>query len=441
MSTTTTLGPRLGYAARSELARHRLDNGLRVLIATDPALGAVGVCVDYNVGYRSEPSDRTGFAHLFEHLMFQGSGSVGKLEHANAVQESGGSFNGTTHRDHTSYYEIVPREALDRMLFLEADRMASVAITEENLANQVAVVKEEIRSNLLNRPYAGLPSIDLPPVLFDRFENAHNGYGDFQHLEQVTTTDCAAFFADYYSPGNALLTICGDVDPERTLASVRRYFDAVPSRATPPRPSLAEPLLTGNRVQVRRDPIVPLPAFCSGRRVPDPRTEFDAYLHTVVAAMVLGDGPTSRLTRRLVRDTGMATHAGAAVGMTSKPFEARDPDAFVATVFHPPGQAADALLAAVSEELERLAVDGATAAELARAKARYASTVHRGMGSAAGRSRALGAFELLYGRAESALQLAEHINAVSEQDVKQAAAALSAQSSATLLLVPGRGAA
>jgi zinc protease len=439
--TTTALGPRLGYAATSELERHRLDNGLQVLIATDPALGAVGVCVDYNVGYRSEPSARTGFAHLFEHLMFQGSGSVGKLEHAKAVQESGGSFNGTTHRDHTSYYEIVPPEALDRMLFLEADRMDSVAITEENLANQVAVVKEEIRSRLLNRPYAGLPWIDLPPVLFDRFENAHNGYGDFEHLEQVTTADCAAFFADYYSPGNALLTICGDVDAERTLASVQRYFAAVAPRGVPPQASLAEPSPAGSRVQVTRDPIVPLPALCSGRRVPDPRTEFDAYLHTVVAAMVLGDGPTSRLTRRLVRDTRMATQASAAVGMTGRPFEARDPDAFVATVFHPPGQAADALLAAVSEELERLAVDGATAAELARAKARYTSTVHRGMGSAGGRSRALGSFELLYGRAESALQLAEHINAVSEQDIQQAAAALSAQPSATLLLIPGRGAA
>ena len=439
--TTTTLGPRLGYAATSELVRHRLDNGLQVLIATDPALGAVGVCVDYNVGYRSEPSDRTGFAHLFEHLMFQGSGSVGKLEHATVVQESGGTFNGTTHRDHTSYYEIAPPEALDRMLFLEADRMAGVAITEENLANQVAVVKEEIRGKLLNRPYAGLPWIDLPPVLFDRFENAHNGYGDFEHLEQVTTTDCEAFFADYYSPGNALLTICGDLDPERTLASVRRYFDVVPARATPARTVLAEPLLAGSRVQVRHDPIVPLPALCSGRRVPDPKAEFDAYLHTVVAAMVLGDGPTSRLARRLVRDTGMATHAGAAVGMTGKPFEARDPDALVVTVFHRPGQAADALLATVSEELERLAVDGATDTELARAKARYTSTVHRGMGSASGRSRVLGAFELLYGRAESALQLAEHINSVSEQDVKQAAAMLNAQPSATLLLVPGRGAA
>ncbi|HTZ45656.1 MAG TPA: pitrilysin family protein [Jatrophihabitans sp.] len=439
--TTTTHAPRPGYAATSALERHRLDNGLQVLIATDPALGAVGVCVDYNVGYRSEPSDRTGFAHLFEHMMFQGSASVGKLEHANTVQESGGSFNGTTQRDHTSYYEVVPTEALDRMLFLEADRMAGVAITEENLANQVAVVKAEIRSQLLNRPYAGLPWIDLPPVLFDRFENAHNGYGDFEHLEQVTTADCAAFFADYYAPGNALLTICGDVDPARTLASVRRYFDAVPPRATPARAVLAEPAPAASRVQERPDPLIPLPALCSGRRVPDPEAEFDAYLHTVLAAMVLGDGPTSRLSRRLVRDTGLATHAGAAVGMSGKPFEARDPDAFVVTVFQPPGRTAEAALGAVADELERLALDGPSAAELARAKARYTSTVHRGMGSAGGRARALGTFELLYGRAESALRLAEHIEAIEGRDVSRAAAALSAQPSATLLLVPGRGAA
>jgi len=436
---TATVGIRRGCAPAPQLARHRLDNGLRVLIASDPALGAAGVCVDYNVGYRSEPSDRTGFAHLFEHLMFQGSSAVGKLEHARIVQESGGSFNGTTSRDHTSYYQVVPATALDRVLFLEADRMAGVAITEENLANQVAVVKEEIRSKVLSRPYAGLPWIDLPPVLFDRFANAHNGYGDFEHLEQVTVADCASFFADYYSPGNALLTICGDLDPEQVLTSVRRYFDAVPPRATPPPAQLAEPALPGDRVQVRHDPIIPLPALCSGRRVPDPGTDFDGYLHTVLAAMVLGDGPTSRLSRRLVRDTGVATQAGAAVGMTGKPFEARDPDAFVATAFHLPQTASETLLTMIDEELERLADEGVADTELARSKARYAGTVYRGTGSAGGRSRALGAFELLYGRAEAALQLAEHIDAIDGSDISRAAAALSAQPSATLLLVPGRG--
>ncbi|MGH3889129.1 MAG: M16 family metallopeptidase, partial [Pseudonocardiaceae bacterium] len=159
-----------------ELHRETLPNGLRVVLAPDRSAPVVAVGVHYDVGFRSEPEGRTGFAHLFEHLMFQGSESMEKLAHFRHVQSSGGTFNGSTHPDYTDYYEVVPSAALERALFIEADRMRAPRITADNLRNQVDVVKEEIRLNVLNRPYGGFPWITLPPVLYDTFPNAHNGY-------------------------------------------------------------------------------------------------------------------------------------------------------------------------------------------------------------------------------------------------------------------------
>src|SRR5204863_3860956 len=186
---------------------------------------------------------RTGFAHLFEHLMFQGSANLEKLEHFRYVQSSGGMFNGSTHPDFTNYFEALPSNALERGLFLEADRMLSPRITEENLANQIAVVKEEIRVNVLNRPYGGFPWLELPPVLFDTFPNAHNGYGDFVDLESATVDDAAEFFDRYYPPANAVLTVAGDLDPGSTLDLIERHFGDIPARAAPVRPDFAEPEL------------------------------------------------------------------------------------------------------------------------------------------------------------------------------------------------------
>ena len=168
------------------IERFRLDNGLRVVLAPDHSAPVVGVAVLYDVGIRSEPEGRTGFAHLFEHLMFQGSANLEKLAHFRYVQGSGGTFNGSTHFDYTDYFETLPAGALERALFLEADRMRGPTLTEANLRNQVDVVKEEIRVNVLNRPYGGFPWLRLPPVMFDTFPNAHDGYGSFEDLESAT---------------------------------------------------------------------------------------------------------------------------------------------------------------------------------------------------------------------------------------------------------------
>src|ERR671927_1215626 len=208
--------------------RFTLPNGLRVVLAPDRAAPVVGVSVHVDVGFRSEPEGRTGFAHLFEHLMFQGSERLEKLAHFRHVQGSGGVFNGSTHQDYTDYFEVLPAAALERALFLEADRLRAPKLTTENLRNQVDVVKEEIRLNVLNRPYGGFPWILLPPVLYDTYPNAHNGYGDFTDLEQASLDDAAAFFDTYYAPGNAVLTVVGDLDPAEAAELVERHFGDIP---------------------------------------------------------------------------------------------------------------------------------------------------------------------------------------------------------------------
>src|SRR2546425_1214618 len=198
-----------GFWERNSLARLQipietatLGNGLRVVVAPDGAAPVVTVGVYYNIGFRLEPRGRSGFAHLFEHMMFQGSANAGKMMHIKLINSSGGVLNGSTHYDVTNYFEAVPSNALERVLWLEADRMRALKVDEENLRNQRDVVKEEVRVNVLNQPYGGFPWLDLPPVAYRNWHNAHNFYGDFADLDAATLDDVQAFFKTYYAPSN-----------------------------------------------------------------------------------------------------------------------------------------------------------------------------------------------------------------------------------------------
>lgn len=422
-----------------ELYRETLSNGLRVVLAPDRSVPVVVVSVHYDVGFRSEPQDRTGFAHLFEHLMFQGSESLEKLAHFRHVQSSGGSFNGSTHQDYTNYYEVVPSAALERALFIEADRMRAPRITADNLRNQVDVVKEEIRLNVLNRPYGGFPWITLPPVLYDTFPNAHNGYGDFSELEAATVDDCAAFFDVYYAPGNAVLTVAGDLDVEDTVTLVRRHFDDVPARPVPVRPSFAEPPPDRERRACQPDPLAPRPALAIGYRLPDATVDFDGYVAHEVLAAVLCDGDSSRLEQRLVHTDELVTDVSARCGLFGAPLDARDPDTFFVTAIHPSTVDANRVLAVTDEEIARLAVEGPDPDELARIIARWAATLFRDHDRLVSRTLAIGAFELLHGRAELVAELPAAVAVVDPEQVASAAATLRPDSRAVLVLEPANG--
>ena len=417
------------------LHRATLPNGLRVLVVPDPDTPVVGVAVHVDVGFRSEPEGRTGFAHLFEHLMFQGSESLEKLAHFRHVQSSGGVFNGSTHQDYTDYFEVLPAAALERALFLEADRLRAPTLTVENLRNQVDVVKEEIRLNVLNRPYGGFPWILLPPVLYDTFPNAHNGYGDFSELEQASVDDAAAFFDTYYSPGNAQVTVAGYLDVDEALRLVERHFGDIPARGTPTRPSFAEPPPGAERRRAVPDRHAPLPALALGYRMPDPSTDLDGYLGYALLASVLGDGEAARLQRRLVHADGIVTDVSAGAGLMG-PLDARDPDTFTITAVHPGAVDPDRVLAAVDEELDKLAVDGPGPDELERQVARWSAALHQENDRVMYRMLGLGARELLYGRAEIATELPARLAAVSRERVRDAAAALRSAGRAVLLVEP-----
>ncbi|MGW3467244.1 M16 family metallopeptidase [Saccharopolyspora sp. NPDC000995] len=427
-----------------QLHRVTLPNGLRVVLAPDSAAGrassgqapVVGVSVHYDVGFRSEPEGRTGFAHLFEHLMFQGSESLEKLAHFRHVQGSGGTFNGSTHQDYTDYYQVLPSAALERALFLEADRMRAPKITEENLRNQVDVVKEEIRLNVLNRPYGGFPWILLPPVLYSTFANAHNGYGDFTDLEQATVEDCAAFFDTFYAPGNAVLTIVGDIDVEQTIDLVNKHFGDVPTRNVPPRPSFAEPFPAEELRGKHADRHAPLPAVALGHRLPDPVSELDAYLANVVLAAILSDGDASRLQQRLVYQDALVVDVHAGCGLMGAPLDARDPDTFTVTAIHTPEVGLDRVVGAIDEELEKLATDGPSADELSRVTARWAASLYREHDRVVTRTLDLGSAELLHGRAELISELPKLIGEVSAESVASAAKSLRPDARAVLEIEP-----
>nr|MBA2390048.1 insulinase family protein [Geodermatophilaceae bacterium] len=414
------------------IERLTLDNGLRVVLAPDRSAAVVGVAVYYDVGMRSEPEGRTGFAHLFEHLMFQGSANVEKMAHMRHVQSAGGVVNGSTRRDYTNYYEILPSNALERALFLEADRMRSPRITEENLANQISVVKEEIRVNVLNQPYGGFPWLSLPPVLFDTFPNAHNGYGDFADLDSATVADAAAFFDRYYAPGNAVLCLCGDLPVAPTAELVEQYFGSIPARPTPPLPDASEPDLTAERRKSDTDLLATAPAVAIGWRVPDPVADLDAYLPYVVLAEVLSEGDASRLEQRLVRRDRAALQQAAYLGMFGDPFDSRDPVSMTVQVIHPQPVGIDTVLAAVDEEIDRLATDGLDDGELRRVNARMAAQLLREADSVQGRTLQFAAYELVHQRAELLGELPARLAAVTAADVAAAAAALRPERRAVL---------
>ncbi len=398
----------------------------------------VAVAVYYDVGMRSEPEGRTGFAHLFEHLMFQGSASLAKTEHFTYVQGAGGVLNGSTHLDYTNYYEVLPSSATELALFLEADRMRSVALTQENLENQVAVVQNEIRVNVHNRPYGGFPWLSMPPVVYDTFANSHDGYGSFVDLEAATLADAQSFFHRYYAPGNAVLSVAGDVDPDQVMTWVEEQFGDIPGRKIAPPPPFREQPLTGERRGVVDDRLAPAPAVAMAWRIPDPKN-LPTYLPYVVLAEVLTDGDAARLQDRLLLKDRIATSIGGYIGLMGDPLDARDPTPLMIEVHHPREVGVDTVTATVDEEIARLATDGLAADEVQRTVARMVARYLRDVDPVLGRATNAAVFEQQRGHAELLNELPGLLSSVTAEQVVAAAATLGTDNRAVLELRPAGG--
>jgi zinc protease len=343
----------------------RLANGLRFIIAEDHLAPVVAVNVWYNVGSKNEVAGKTGFAHLFEHVMFQGSAHVGKAEHIALVQAAGGTMNGTTWLDRTNYFETMPSHQLELALWLEADRMGTLteALSQENLDNQREVVKNEKRWSYDNRPY-GTWNEKLQAHLYpDEHPYHHPTIGSMDDLDAASVDDVKAFFRTYYAPNNAVIAIVGDADPAEVRRWVKRYFGAIPANpAIPPLGDLSlPPTLGGERRETVEDRI-PLPRIYFGFRAPAfGDTRLDAL---EVASQILAGGKGSRLHRRLVRDERLAQDvAFFSLGFTGGASVA----AGWATVR--PGTDIARVEAAFLEELDRLTREPVTDDEMTRARA------------------------------------------------------------------------
>ena len=312
-----------------------LGNGLRVVISPDRAAPIVTVGVYYNIGFRLEPRGRSGFAHLFEHMMFQGSENAGKRVHIKLVNASGGVLNGSTHYDVTNYFQSVPSNALERVLWLEADRMRVLKVDDENLRNQRDVVKEEVRVNVLNQPYGGFPWLDLPPVAYRNWPNAHNFYGDFQDLDAATLDDVREFFKTYYAPSNAVLLVLGDTRPEEVFALAERYFAGIPSNSLPPRADVSELPQTEERRGEVEEKFGTLPALAVGYHAPERRTA-DWYAAAMLDQALHG-GRVGRIYRRLALEKQVAVDTEGGIHYPlGDAFDYNGPIQMVTRILHKP---------------------------------------------------------------------------------------------------------
>ena len=312
---------------------YKLPNGLRVVLSPEKSSPLAVVAVYYNIGFRIEPRDRTGFAHLFEHLMFQGSRNLGKMEFVRLVQTNGGVLNGSTRFDFTNYFAVVPSHKLETLMWAEADRMRGLAITEENLKNQQGVVGNEVKVNVLNRPYGTFPWIDLPMAAFTNWYNAHNFYGDLKDIEAATLADAKTFFDKYYSPQNAVVVVTGDFDEAQAKTWMTKYFANIPAQKPDPIPDLVEPKQTEEKVVTKVDKLAKKPAVGFGYQMP--KRNSPEYYAMGLLDQILLQGEDSLLHQELVKNKNYASGlSGGINGYLGNMFNYNGPMLFSVDLIH-----------------------------------------------------------------------------------------------------------
>ncbi len=354
---------------------YTLANGLRVVLSRDTTAPTVAIGVYYHIGFRNEPKDRTGFAHLFEHLMFQGSGNLGKLEFIKLVESNGGLLNGSTRFDFTNYYEVVPAHTLETMLWAEADRMKGLAIDTASLRNQQDVVKSEVRVNVLNQPYGSFPWIDLPMAANENWYNAHNFYGDLHDLDAATLSDASAFFRRYYAPNNAVLGVVGDFNSAQARAWIEKYFGQITPSELPPPPDLTEPRQTAEKRTGRVDSLANRPALGLAWHMPERWTP--EWFAMGMIDQILGQGRDSRLYQALVTEKGYTGDVSAGINWgLGHQFNYQGPMLWMVSVYHDSTVAPDSLLASVDATIADLQDRPIDAATLARARTKMRSALY-----------------------------------------------------------------
>lgn len=330
----------------------KLDNGLKVVLSRDNTSPTVVVAVYYNIGFRIEPKNRTGFAHLFEHMMFQGSENLGKMEFIKLVQTNGGVLNGSTRFDFTNYFEIMPSHKLETALWAEADRMRGLDITQENLTNQQGVVKNEVKVNVLNQPYGGFPWLDMPQYANENWYNAHNFYGDLADLDSAKLEDVEAFFKTYYSPNNAVLTIVGNFEPADAKKWVDQYFADIPAAKLPEMPDISEPRQTEEKRFTKEDKLANKPAIAVAYKMPERNTP-EYYAMGLIDQLLL-QGSDSKLYQRLVQEKGYTGNVSGGINYLGNMFNYNGPMLWMADLIHDAEIPADSVIGQFDEAVAEL---------------------------------------------------------------------------------------
>jgi len=371
---------------------YKLPNGLKVVISEDHIAPVVTVSVYYNVGFRLEPKGRTGFAHLFEHMMFQGSANVKKFEHAKYVEANGGSLNGHTDFDYTNYYQTLPSNRVEMALWLESDRMRSLDISQENLKNQQNVVSEEVRVNVLNQPYAFFEWIELWKNAFTNWNNSHNGYGELDEINAATIEDVRSFFKTYYAPNNAVLTIVGDVDAADVKKMVEKHFGGIASQPLPAKVDLTEPAQTKEKRVSQTDKLANLPALATGYHLP-PQSSPDFPAMALLVQILQGDD-SSRWYQRLVKEKELTLDLTGGLNYFGNEFDYTGPMIMTTRTTYKPGHTADEVLKEMDAVIADLVAKGVTDKELADAKVRFRSNFYSQLESSFGKAHLLSALAL-----------------------------------------------
>lgn len=412
-----------------EVERLKLPNGLRVVLNPDKSAPTAAVCVTYDVGSRNEVEGRSGFAHLFEHMMFQGSRNLPKGGHFTLVSNRGGSLNGTTSSDRTNYYQVVPSNALQTMLWLEADRMKSLAVTQENFENQRKVVQEEYRMRVSNAAYAeGLMALG-ELAYGDYWPYAHDTIGSMADLDGAKIQWLRDFHEAYYAPNNAVLSIAGDFDREQVVKWVNEYFgSAKPSQAPPYEPGAPAEQTTERRKTVN-DTNAKTVGLLQGWIIPPFRTPEHYALE--VATLVLAFGDSSVLHQQLVQQDSVARH------VATWTYDRRGPDLLVVRTLLTERATVDQVEGAINKQIERLATKGPTLEELNRAKQQVRSHFLFNLEGNLERSEQLGSFELFWGDANELNNEVVHYGNVTQAQVQQAVAKyLTPQRRSTVVVLP-----
>jgi zinc protease len=400
-----------------------LPNGLKVVVSEDKSAPVVLVEVMYNIGFRIEPKGRTGFAHLFEHMMFQGSGQVKKMEHVSLMQQAGGVVNGSTRLDYTNYFQVLPSNALELALWLEADRMRSLDVSAENLKNQQNVVSEEVRVNVLNQPHASFEWLDIWQKANTNWYNAHNFYGDLSELEAATLEDVRSFFKTYYAPNNAVLVVVGDTSVAEVKKLAEKHFGGIPKQPLPAPADVTEPPQKEEKRSTRDDKLARTPALAIAWHLP-PRMTKDFFALSVLDPLIVGD-ESSKLHRKLVRDDRLAMNVIGAFNFLGDNWDVKGPMLYSMRVDYLNDKTADQVLNAIESVLAEVREKGITDAELTQAKTALRSSIleniEGGFMPRFGRANLLAAFTLFDDDPKRINTILDELDKVTVADVKAAA--------------------